>query len=406
MVSTFMASSRSALAVALLLALHPGWTAADIRGRWFALGHRVVASIAEERLTPGARAAVREILGGQSLADVSSCADLIREARPHTKWWHFVNIPLHATAYDSARDCARGCIISAIATERADLADPSTSAPARAEALRFLVHFIGDLHQPLHTADNSDRGGTKRIVWLGADSTDLHKVWDGQLLERSGVSPSSDAAYLEALRRMMDTLDLSALESGTVLDWAMEGHRLAETSVYRLPRGGRIGDSYVRANRAVVDRAIIAAGVRLARILNEALASYQPQSVTSTGATSGTVAMGGVSGGLAPTNRVYLDREAAAHVGETAMVVGTVVSVRRSKAGTVYLNLGADYPRQPFSATILQPTEAWPRGLDSLRGRRIGVRGRIAAHQGRVQIVVERPDQLVWPLPEGSPPSR
>jgi nuclease S1 len=400
MVSTFMASSRSALAVALLLVLHPSWTAADSGGRWFMFGHRIVARIAEARLTPRATAAVREILGGQSLADVSSWADLVREARPHTKWWHFVNIPLHAAAYDSARDCPRGCIISAIATERADLADPSTTAADRAEALRYLVHFIGDLHQPLHTADNSDRGGTRRVVWLGADSTDLHKVWDGQILERSGVSMSSDAAYLDALRRAMDTLDLTALEAGTVLDWAMEGHGLAETYVYRIPRGGRIGDAYVHANRGVVDRAIIAAGVRLAKVLNEALASYQPRSATSPGT------MAALPEGVRPTTPVYPDREAAAHVGETAMVVGTVVSVRRSKAGTVYLNLGADYPRQPFSGTILQPTEAWPRGLDSLRGRRIGVRGRIAVHQGRVQIVIERPDQLVWPLPEGSPPGR
>jgi hypothetical protein len=348
------------------------WTSA----RWWDLGHRIVARIAEQRLTPSAREAVREILAGQSLEDASVWADNIRNYRHDADKLHYVNIPLAAMAYDAARDCPGGrCIIAAIAAERRVLADPTASPLDRTEALRFLVHFMGDLHQPLHVANNSDRGGNRRIVYLRGDSTDLHKVWDGELLEREGVT---ETPYFETLRREMDTLDLAALERGTVVDWAMEGHRLAAEYAYRVPRGGWLGDAYIEANRPLIDHALIAAGVRLAKVLNEALADYRPSREAR--------ALGAGT---------YTDREAATHVGETATVVGTVAAVYRSKSGNVYVNFGADYPRQTFTAVALAPAGSWTAGLDTLVGKRVGVRGKIVSYRGRVEIVLSGADQMV-----------
>ena len=121
--------------------------------------------------------------------------------------------------------------------------------------------------------------------------------------------------YFDSLRRRMESLDLRALERGTVVDWAMEGHRIAVEHAYRLPRDGRLGRAYVEANRPVIDHALIAAGVRLAKVLNDALARYRPSAGPVASLRSG----------------VYTDREAAAHVGETATVVGTVAAIFRSK---------------------------------------------------------------------------
>ena len=241
---------------------------------WYDLGHRVVADIAEQRLTPEAARAVRDILGGQRLSDASVWADNIKQYRHDADPLHYVNIPLGATAYDAERDCPHGkCIIAAIASDRQVLANPAASMLDRAEALRFLIHFIGDLHQPLHVADNDDRGGNRRVVYLEGDSMNLHKVWDGELLKRYGLN---EETYLAELRREMDTMDLAALERGTVMDWAMEGHRVAVERAYRVPRGGRLGAAYVEANRPIVDHALIAAGVRLAKVLNETLAGIDP----------------------------------------------------------------------------------------------------------------------------------
>jgi DNA/RNA endonuclease YhcR with UshA esterase domain len=117
-------------------------------------------------------------------------------------------------------------------------------------------------------------------------------------------------------------------------------------------------------------------------VLNDALTHYQPASL----ATSP----------LGP--QVYTDREAAAHVGETAMVVGRVVSVHRSKAGNIYLNFGADYPHQTFSGAILNPRDPAFTQLDTLAGKRVGVRGMIKNYKGQPEILIESMDQIV-PVP-------
>jgi hypothetical protein len=347
--------------------------------RWWDLGHRIVARLAESRLTPHTREAVRDILDGQSLADASVWADNIRQYRHDADKLHYVNIPLADTRYVPGRHCPGGqCIIAAIEQERHLLADPAASPEGRAEALRFLIHFMGDLHEPLHTADNGDRGGNQRAVIFLGHATDLHKVWDGEMIDSSVVNQDQ---YLESLRRRMDSLDVRGFEAGTVVDWVMEGHRIAVEHAYRLPRDGRIGWAYVRANRPIVDRALIAGGVRLANVLNEALANYRP----------------GASAGVSLPPGAYADHAAAAHVGETATVIGTVAAIFRSKTGNVYLNFGADYPHQTFTAVALRPAGAWTDGLDSLVGRRVGVRGRIVTYRGRVEIVLERADQIVPP---------
>lgn len=354
--------------------------------RWWDLGHRIVVLLAEPRLTPHTREAVRDILGGQSLADASVWADNIRNYRHDADPLHYVNIPLPDTVYAPERHCRGGrCIIAAIEHDRRVLADPAAPLD-RAEALRFLIHFMGDLHQPLHVADNSDRGGNGRTVYLFGDSTNLHKAWDGALIERYGMS---DSAYLGELRRQMESLDLPALERGTVVDWAMEGHRIAVEHAYRLPRGGRIGQAYVQASRPIIDHALIAAGVRLAKVLNDALVGYRPNRTLPAASGPG----------------IYTDGEAAAHVGETATVVGTLAAIFRSPRGNVFLNFGADYPRQTFTAVALEPEGTWADGLDTLLGRRVGVRGAIVTYKGRVEIVLEDPGQIV-PPPSVAEPRR
>ena len=264
------------------------------------------------------------------------------------------------------------------------LADRAASPAERAEALRFLIHFMGDLHQPLHVADDDDRGGNQRPVTLLGHPTDLHKVWDGELIDSSGVSPEG---YFALLRRGMDSLDTRALERGSVVDWAMEGHRIAVEHAYRLPGDGRLGRAYVQVNRPIIDHALIAAGVRLAKVLDEALADYRLASPPA----------------VSPGPAVYTDLEATAHVGETATVVGTVAAVFRSRTGNVYLNFGADYPHQTFTAVALAPAGGWTAKLDSLVGRRVGIRGAIVSYRGRVEIVLEGAAQIVAPGATGRP---
>ena len=344
---------------------------------WYAEGHRLIARIAESRLTPHTAEAVRSILGGQSLASAASWADEIKAQRPQTDPLHYVNIPLDSNRYVAGRDCRTGrCLIAELERDRQALTETSSNDIERAEALRFLVHLMGDLHQPLHVSDNGDKGGNKRFVWLEDHEFKLHEVWDGELIETTRLS---EDAYFQRLKQAMDSLDLSAFERGTVVDWAMEGHRIAREHAYHIPKGGRLGDAYLQENLPLVDLALIKAGVRLAKVLNDALTHYQPAPLaTST---------------LGP--QVYADREAAAHVGETAMIVGIVVSVHRSKAGNLYLNFGADYPHQTFSGAILNPRDPAFIQLDTLAGKRVGIRGMIKNYKGQPEILIERMDQII-----------
>jgi len=232
----------------------------------------VVARVAEARLTPAVRARARALLRGAALADVATWADDIREDRPETARWHFVDIPVGAKSYRPSRDCQprRGgdCAIAAIAREQGALGDASASRARRAEALRFVVHLVADLHQPLHCADDHDHGGNDVAVTLLGRPTNLHAVWDSGLLAAGGHGETATA------RRVTAWLAAHAAEplaAGTTVDWALEAHRAAVEHAYVIPRSHRLGRAYVAANLPVVDGRLALAAARLAAVLNAAL---------------------------------------------------------------------------------------------------------------------------------------
>ena len=169
---------------------------------WGNEGHQIIALIAADRLTPAARSEVADLLGGDarnSMDSASMWADYIRLTRPETAPWHYVNIEIAAGGYNAATDCpAENCVVAQVEKDARIIADHQLAKPVRAEALRFLIHFVGDLHQPLHCADNRDRGGNEVGVLIGAEQTNLHAVWDTDVVAALGQDPSQTASALEA----------------------------------------------------------------------------------------------------------------------------------------------------------------------------------------------------------------
>ncbi|MEW6683870.1 MAG: S1/P1 nuclease [Nitrospirota bacterium] len=247
---------------------------------WGDKGHRVVAIVAEGRLDPATHEAVRSLIGPSTLRDVATWADDIRRDRPETAPWHYVDIPLDRADYDPARDCAHprngDCIVGALERFQRVLADARRARAERAEALRFVAHFVADLHQPLHCADNRDRGGNDvEVVFFGevlnpfsGKPWNLHAVWDAGLIERRGLSVSD---YARRLTGRIGRDVESELERGTVVDWVAESHRAAVETSYRLPPDRALGDEYAAQALPVVDDMLAKAGIRLAKILNDAL---------------------------------------------------------------------------------------------------------------------------------------
>jgi len=163
---------------------------------WGYDGHRIIAEIAEQFLEPSTVRQIRDLLAFENvatLADVSTWADENRTQHPETASWHYVNIPISGSAgelgsYDSTRNCPRNdCIVAKIDQFAIVLGDRQAADRQRLEALKYLVHFVGDIHQPLHVSNNNDRGGNNvKVLFLG-NMTNLHAVWD-----RGIIAPALD----------------------------------------------------------------------------------------------------------------------------------------------------------------------------------------------------------------------
>jgi hypothetical protein len=249
---------------------------------WGPQGHEIVAHIAARELSPRARAEVSALLGGDAEAMMvtqANWADEIRDARPQTTRWHFVNIPLGAAGFDPRRDCPGGdCVVVQIETDLRILADRKRSRAARAEALRFLIHFVGDIHQPLHAIDNHDRGGNDVKVRLAPRQTpvNLHQVWDTRVL---GALPASDAAILATqIAAPLSASAKASWRSGAAARWANESARLAAQAIYPelgdYRPGGRpilLPRDYLKREAPAVRAQLARAGVRLGWLLNTAL---------------------------------------------------------------------------------------------------------------------------------------
>ena len=181
----------------LLIALpSPAWA-------WGRLGHRVIAKLAERHLSDRAKAEIKALLEpGESLADCSTWADENRRELPKTAPWHYVDVPLDEPRYDdrfAGDDPAKGFIVPKIRELKATLKDPSKSVEERRFALRFLVHLVEDLHMPLHVGENHDKGGNTLQVRFFDRGSNLHRVWDSEIIARA---ERNEDRWLDALVAM------------------------------------------------------------------------------------------------------------------------------------------------------------------------------------------------------------
>jgi len=241
---------------------------------WGDEGHRIAAEIAERHLNPATVRQVRELLAienATTLAEVSTWADEIRGQRRETARWHYVNIPIHPppgapAAYDAARDCPRGdCVVAAIGRFSAVLRDMSAAPRERLEALKWVVYFVADVHQPLHCADDGDRGGNAISVTFGGRQTNLHAVWDWGIL--APVAAGDERDYALRLIKAITPAELATWSAG-------RRHRLGKRELRHgeWPHApGPLPATYEAGALPIVNAQIDKAGVRLAAVLKASL---------------------------------------------------------------------------------------------------------------------------------------
>lgn len=257
---------------------------------WGGQGHRLVALLASAQLTSIARQNVQRLLGEETLADVAVWADEYLIGNNQTSFWHYVNIPPDARSYDRDRDCprqpgvavgARGdvwrdCVIERIRYHEERLANPMLDRVDRAIALKFLVHFVGDIHQPFH-ASAIERGGNGILVRVfGSDTCggtpdrptpcNLHSVWDTQLIAHRNLS---DREYVRRLEALIARDQMRSRPVGTAADWAMES--LAISNAAMLPQRGAADEAYYQTHIPTIEQRLALGGVRLAALINRSL---------------------------------------------------------------------------------------------------------------------------------------
>jgi len=266
---------------------------------WGDKGHEIIASIARDRLTPATKAWVDAILAKDP--DTLTAPDMVSRATWADKWrdgghretasWHFVDQELAGpdlkTAffdYPEASDPpsagpAQDCVVDKIGEFENELGDPTTPDAERLLALKYILHFVGDVHQPLHASDNQDRGGNCVHVSLGGQrTTSLHGFWDTGVLSTLGDDPGAIAKTLEA---DITPDEAKAWSAGPPEAWAEESYQAAKASAYTInsPSGCAsdvapipLSAAYQTQALQVAKQQIEKAGVRLAAVLNAAAA--------------------------------------------------------------------------------------------------------------------------------------
>jgi hypothetical protein len=260
------------LLAALAAALLPAPTLA-----WGKTGHRVVAAIADRHLTPAARRAVRRTLGVESLAEASNWPDFMR-SDPAPFWqdestpWHYVTVPTGKT-YAEVGAPPEGDAMTALIRYSKLVRDRRAPLAERQLALRFIVHIVGDLHQPLHVGRPGDRGGNDvKVTWFG-EPTNLHSVWDTKLVDEQQLSYSEMTAWLDA------RITPGMVRRWSVVDanvWIAESAALRER-IYPAADKTALSYGYVYENKARVEERLEQGGIRLAAYLNKLFPAPKPR---------------------------------------------------------------------------------------------------------------------------------
>ncbi len=341
---------------------------------WGRTGHNVIGRIAANHLTNKAKAGVAALLGEETLADVASWADDTRNRT--TGSWHFINVE-PGLSFDEFKHQVEGKVDVYTALVKAEgiLSDVQAGREERVDALKYIVHFVGDIHQPMHVSREEDKGGNTIQVQYDNRNSNLHGLWDSGLLEHAGLNE-------EQLARQFDKAteqQIAKWQSDPQIMWAWESYQISAQLYGEIEKNGtEIDEIYYKAHMPIVENRIEKAGIRLAGVLNvifdKTAVAAAPDQQAQPAAALATV----------------LEGDVANHTGE-AVKVRSKVYGHKDFGSMVLVNLGGAYPNSLF--TVVLRGDA--RGLaDSLEGKSIRVSGKVVDYKGKPEIVVDDPKQI------------
>lgn len=235
---------------------------------WSKTGHRVIGEVAQQHLSGKSKRVIKDLLEGQSLAAVANFADEIKADSLFRRFsaWHYVNFPENEK-YGESPLSPYGDLISGIQECIRIVGDKSSPREERAFYLKMLVHLVGDLHQPMHVGRLEDKGGNDiQVQWFNR-GTNLHKIWDADMINDYGMSYSELAAKLPGVSRP----ERKAIQKGTLYDWVEESQEVANALYGSVDVGEKLYYRYGYEWWNTAEKQLQKGGLRLAKVLNELL---------------------------------------------------------------------------------------------------------------------------------------
>jgi hypothetical protein len=233
---------------------------------WGPTGHRTTGEIAEKHLTKKARKAIDKLLNGESLAFVSTYGDEIKSDRKYDSFytWHYINMPLDSN-YEASEKNPKGDLVTGINKCIEVLKDEKSSNEDKVFHLKMLVHLVGDLHQPMHIGRVEDKGGnTIQVQWFGK-GTNLHRVWDENMIEEWNMSYDELADNAQHLSKEQ----IKVIQQGSVVDWVHDTHKFSKIAYESVEVGENLRYEYNYNHFAMLRSQLQKGGIRLAKLLND-----------------------------------------------------------------------------------------------------------------------------------------
>lgn len=358
---------------------------------WGFKGHQAVATIAENHLTAQAKAQVKELLGTQSLADVATWADEVRNepAFKATGNWHFANLPLGLSFEQFSTEVkAQGedNVYGAMQKARIVLTHSKSTKAQKIEALKFLVHFVGDAHQPMHISRKEDKGGNTIQVRFDNQGTNLHSLWDSKLIDYQGLSVVEMSKQYDKAT----PAEIKQWQNDLPIQWLWESYQISSKLYAEVEKNNKLDEDYYRNHIGIIERRIDQGGIRLAGLLND-IYSGKLFAYTFAAPILPAEDANVTIDEPAPAPPKLIDiKDVANHRNELVTVTAKVFGTK-DITSMILVNLGAAYPDSPLTVVLKGDTRSLAEGLD---GKTITVTGKVIDYKGKLEIMVFEPRQM------------
>ena len=348
---------------------------------WGFKGHRAVATIAEKHLTPNTAKVVAAYLKGENMANVSTWADENKDKT--TAPWHYLNLPLgltHEQFVETVSKQGNDNVYSAILKIEAILKDKAATLDQKNEALKYLIHLVGDAHQPMHVSRKEDKGGNTIQVRFDNIGTNMHSLWDSKLIDHEGLNEADIAKQYD----WANPTQIKKWQADSPMEWLWESYQISSELYADIKPGQEIDEAYYKKYMPTIHLRIDQAGIRLAGELNRL---FNDEKVSTSKVASPPSAPVSDTAKKLPLTEL---KSVAQSVGKMVYVRGRVYGTK-DIGSMVLVNLGAAYPNQLLTLALKGDAKDLAKQID---GKDISIVGTVIDYKGKPEIIINDPKML------------